>query len=129
VSSTNDELRLAPVLLAAAVIALAPARAAASVYRDADRHFSFELPADWEPMAAEDLERHKQTATEWSGIPPNYVAGFHLKNRPTGTHAYVLVRDRFTSRFGMKTAGGRLARFELGVIGERSRSCDTPNAF
>jgi hypothetical protein len=82
---------VSPVVLA--LVALAPACASASTYRDPARHFSFELPADWEQMSAEDLDRHNQTAMEWTGQSPNYVAGFYPKNRPTTSYGNVVVRD------------------------------------
>src|SRR4029450_1515369 len=82
---------VSPVVLA--VVAIAPACASAGAYRDPARHFSFELPADWEQMSAEDLDGHNQRVMEWTGQSPKYVAGFYPKIRPTKSYGFVVVRD------------------------------------
>jgi hypothetical protein len=85
--------RLATPLLALALLPALAGRTEAQAYRDADHHFSIELPRGWEPMTKSEVDSANFfVGGRLPGFGVMYSAGLRRKTDRLGNFPYVLIQ-------------------------------------
>jgi hypothetical protein len=89
--------------LAAGVVLCWAAAGRAETFRDAQRHFTVDLPAGWEPVPAYILAGINESSVQAGGPQADYFACFHIRGEPLAGHAYVLLLQPTSVRGATRT--------------------------